>query len=337
MRKIWHYVISEKCNMNCSYCNVDKQSDKKSDFLDFLDFYDKNIFGTPDNYQFDIFGGEPLLYSDTVFEICSFLMSDDNCKKILIPTNGSIFNSKIKNILELNKVQISLSHDGIHQKLNRGNHNIHIDKFIKYGNIKKVHTMVNGNSFQNDSNILINQTKYFQKLGLLADITLVRDTNSFSMLDIELFKTGYDKYIDYFYKNILNDIMDYNDIPSIIGQYMNTFLNKIIRNIEPIDCETGINYFAIKENKVISCERFTSSDDELKLIDYRTTNKYTYSCDTCFIKDFCIKGCPYEIIKNNGVIEPLCEIYKHIILKCTGLIDMDNDQKIINLFLKGNK
>ncbi len=328
--KTWHFVISEKCNMNCTYCNVNKTSNESVDFLNFLSFYDKNIFGKDEQYKFDIFGGETLLWIDDVYQICSFLMNDNNCVRIEIPTNGTIYNNKVEDLLQLDKVTVSISHDGINQKENRGNNKVYLNEFLNTKKVKSVHTMIQGMDLKNNPDILVEQMLFFNSYNIIPDIALVRDINSWDTSSVELFKNGFNDYCKYFEDFILPVINKYTEIPGLILQYLNTFLNKVIDKHDPHGCKLGTDYFAVINNQVISCERFTRTNDEYKLKDI---DKYLKECNNCSIRDYCVKGCTYEIIQNDGVIVELCDIYKHIIKNIKELVL--NNKKLVELYLKG--
>ena len=113
----YHYVLSEKCNMNCTYCNVDKQSKLYSTIEDF-----NNYYSTINDleFDFDIFGGEPFLYLDIVNHIVNELTADRRCRSINITTNGTITNPMVRQISKNSKVHLTISYDGMDQITNRG-------------------------------------------------------------------------------------------------------------------------------------------------------------------------------------------------------------------------
>ena len=54
--KTHHYVQSEKCNLKCTYCNVDTLNKHKHTYDDFLGYYHTYIKPNDEPYNFDIFG-----------------------------------------------------------------------------------------------------------------------------------------------------------------------------------------------------------------------------------------------------------------------------------------
>jgi len=291
------YIISEKCNMNCIYCNVNKSSDQYLSIDDFITFKEE-VLDKLEYYQLDIFGGEPLLFAEIVLEIVKLLQNDNRCNIIMIPTNGSIYNEVVKEILSYDKVYCSISNDGINQIKNRSKLKIYYKEF----NVNRVHLMIGGSDLSKDYNIIIKQHNYFKKLNISCDMTLLRDQNSFSIEQAKLFLENYKEFVD---------TLDFNHIllPKIVTHYLFRFLDNVIYGYINPGCQLGEKYVSFSNNHLISCTRFSRTDDEDKL---EYINDYLKECDTCSIREFCGQGCRYEIIQNDGVIEELCTIYKGI-------------------------
>jgi len=117
--KTWHYVISEKCNLKCLYCNVDVNNNLRLDERAFDIFY-KKILSSNERYILSLFGGEPFLQLDIIEYIISRIKDDVNLISIPITTNGTIYNEQVKRILKCNKIKCTISYDGILQEYNRG-------------------------------------------------------------------------------------------------------------------------------------------------------------------------------------------------------------------------
>ena len=52
--KTIHYVLSEQCNLNCTYCGVDKKNTHYMNFDSFLKFYNDYLKNETEEYNFDI-------------------------------------------------------------------------------------------------------------------------------------------------------------------------------------------------------------------------------------------------------------------------------------------
>lgn len=324
--KYWHYVVSELCNMKCTYCNVDVDNKLRLD-TDFFDkFYNENLYNN-EPFVFSIFGGEVFLQVDIVEYIINKIEKLPNLIQIVITTNGTIYNDNVKRITQHPKVKVTISYDGIYQKKHRGNHKLYIQNLINDG-ATHGHCMITGNDLQD--NILILQHEALVAVGLVPDITLVRDIGSWNYGEMLAFKFEFDKYLKF-----LGDFKQYksfNEIPGLIKTYLNPILEYYMKKNIQKDCGVGDNYWAITpQKKIVACERFERDDNVL------LTNKYiiTNVCDNCDISKFCHRGCTYEQIKNNAPIEELCEIYKHINKELIKLIK-STKYTLLTLFEKEN-
>lgn len=103
--------ITNKCNLRCSYCyerhlNTEYgclSSETRDKIADF-------IISQNDAEIVYLFGGEPLLYKDTVKFYCEKL----NAKQFVITTNGTLLDEDfIKWCADRKNIIINMSHDGI--------------------------------------------------------------------------------------------------------------------------------------------------------------------------------------------------------------------------------
>lgn len=101
--------ITNKCNLKCSYCYErhlnteygslnDETRDRIADFI--------NRQGNADTVY--LFGGEPLLYKDTVKFYCENLTA----RQFVITTNGTLLDEEFIKWCAERKVIINMSHDG---------------------------------------------------------------------------------------------------------------------------------------------------------------------------------------------------------------------------------
>ncbi len=102
--------ITNKCNLKCTYCyerhlNTEYgciTSDIRGKIADFIN--SRNDVGV-----LYLFGGEPLLYKDTVKYYCESIKA----KKYVITTNGTLLEEEFIKWCADRKVTINMSHDGI--------------------------------------------------------------------------------------------------------------------------------------------------------------------------------------------------------------------------------
>ena len=321
------YVISEKCNMNCTYCNVDKKTEKYLDYSDFL-IFKKEHLDKCSNYRLDIFGGEALIFADTILKIVRLLEDDDNCHSILIPTNGSIYNNTVKEIINSKLVtNMVISHDGIFQEKNRADYKL----YFKELNCKRVHLMIIGDNFNNNTNLFIEQDKFFRKDNIKVDMMFVRDKNTFSFNQAELFVKQFNEYLIYL-KPYFKEWKVLSDIPGMIRQYIVQFLSFAIYEHKFDGCSAGKELVSYTNKELLSCTRFSRTNDNYKIYEY---DNYLSECNTCDIRDYCGTGCKYEVIQNNGIIPELCVIYKGIFKVLKQILI--EDKHLLNLYLKGKE
>ena len=329
--KTWHYIISEKCNMKCTYCNVDVDNNIRLDKEFFLEFK-KNIGNEP--YIFSIFGGEPFLQLDIVKFIITELQNDPNLLKIIITTNCTIFNDDVQFVINHPKTQVTISYDGLKQLDHRGNNKLYIKEYIEQG-ASTGHCMITGEDFNIlDTDYIINLHLSIRDVNLTPDITIVRDIGSWNQKQVDNFKQAFKEYVNYIKDNELNNILNFSELPGLIKNYLNSLFEFHIKHNVQKDCGCGTEHFAILPNqKILPCERFDRDNETLSKIPNR--DNILNACNTCDIRDYCHKGCIYEQLKNNAVIPELCEIYKFI-FKTLKILVKETGHKLLKLYTKEN-
>lgn len=135
LAQIVSFMITEKCNLRCTYCY---EEDKKHITMDYevakdaVDFFLEQPI-KEERGIFEFIGGEPLAESELLFKIIKYIDKrlfelDHPWKKNVlyaITTNGTLFTDEIKEVLERNrkKLSVGLSIDGTREahNLNRDN------------------------------------------------------------------------------------------------------------------------------------------------------------------------------------------------------------------------
>ena len=299
-------VLSEKCNLNCSYCGVDKWSKKRIDPDLYLEEFRKMRAAHPnEKIKIDFFGGEPLLQIDLIQQILDGVKDDDNIK-LFMPTNGLLLDEEKVQFLVDNDIEISLSFDGLWQDKNRlqlngkGTLQRFLEKRELFWQIPGVncHTMITKGCY----NLLENHLWIRDNFGFNPELTLVRDVGTWDVRSVEKLKIGIREMFDWY-------IVNPNEpIPYFIMFYLRHFLNYHNKNVVTDNCGAGTDVFMFSENKVVPCTRFKDSPEMIAEIP-----KYARMpvCQTCEVKNYCQKGCLFEQIKNQGPIVELCDIYKY--------------------------
>ena len=96
--------ITNKCNLNCSFCSIDNREKKEMSVSEFKTVMDKITDYTESIYLH--IKGEPLLHSklDDILNIC-----DSKNVKVCITTNGTLLKNKKSVLLKHNIKQINVS------------------------------------------------------------------------------------------------------------------------------------------------------------------------------------------------------------------------------------
>ncbi|WP_408098555.1 radical SAM protein [Peredibacter sp. HCB2-198] len=300
-------ALSEQCNLNCTYCNVDKLSKKRIDPELFLQQYRKKKSEYPnERFQIDFFGGEPLLQWDLVQRITEEIKKDGN--QLFMPTNGLLLNEERVDYLVKNNFRVSLSFDGLWQDLNRPQHNStgslkhYIEKRDLFKKIPDLecHTMVSRGNY----NLLENHLFITELLGINPDLTLVRDVGIWDQEAVQKFNIGFSELVNWYIANA-----DSVEVPGLIHHYLYHIILYTSKRVRVDFCGAGDHYFSFSENKLIPCNRFKDDNSMIaKIPEYKLMKE----CESCDVKNYCKKGCLFENIKNEGPIVELCDIYKHI-------------------------
>ena len=117
------------CNLNCAYCLIEKNLEQRKAFhhnlslddgLDVLKkFSDMAMSQKPSKKTIMLYGGEPLLNKDNLFEFIRFIRSNEKKGlfngevEIVLESNGTIVTDEIAEFLKENNIFIIVSLDGI--------------------------------------------------------------------------------------------------------------------------------------------------------------------------------------------------------------------------------
>jgi uncharacterized protein len=323
-------VLSEKCNLDCSYCGVDKWSKNAIDpDLYLAEFHNMRALYPDETIKIDFFGGEPLLQIPLIQQILDGVQTDGNIE-LTMPTNGLLIDDDTIKFLNNNKIKVSISFDGLWQDRNRlqlnGKGTAH--RFFEKRDLFKqlpgvqCHTMI----YKGCYNLLENHLFIKNNFGFNPGLTLVRDVDVWDAKSVEKLKTGITEIFDWYINN------PNEDIPNFILYYLKHFVNYSVRKHVKDNCGAGTSMFMFSENKVVPCTRFKNSPEMIADIP-----KYAkmQECETCEVKNYCEKGCLFEQIKNKGPIVELCDIYKYVYREVKRLsVSLKDNQNFIEIIQK---
>lgn len=312
-------VLTEKCNMSCTYCYIkQKPSDMTREVFDahysllplILRSYNEQ------NYHAALFGGEPLLNWDLIEYIVPILKRDPKCTQIVVMTNGIVLQKEGKlDWLIKNEIGISLSFDGLWNDINRpllgGKSSLPIYmekdkplyKYLTSGKSCKV--MVSPSSVPT----MVDNYKWFvETLGVSSpDYSLVRDQD-WTDKDVSLFKKEIKLLADQNIKYIQEGIQ------SSVGFFQLAILDMLFGEAydkRPFGCFAGCHGAGfMPDGKVYPCARFGSNEkiilfDSLKKLVYKenftkindpnVSDIRTFEkCKKCILYNYCNAGCTWS-------------------------------------------
>lgn len=320
-------ALSEQCNLNCTYCNVDKLSKKKISAELFLEAFWKKKAELPNElFQIDFYGGEPLLQWPIVKDVIEATKDEKNVQYFM-PTNGLLLNEERVAYLNQHEVLVSLSFDGLWQDANRKQHDgketlsHYIAKKTLFKKIKKkeCHSMI----YKGNYNLLENHLFILDMLELNPDLTLIRDVGVWDDEGSHQFNQAFTEMVNWYIQNV-----DSVEMPKLIKSYLGHIVLYASKKHVVDYCGASETHFSFTENKLIPCNRFKDQAMINKIPEFRQMK----ACESCEVRNFCKKGCLFENIKNEGPILEICNMYKHIykeLLRMTKILNENSTFKIL--------
>jgi uncharacterized protein len=305
--KTFTVVLSEGCNLDCSYCGVDKRSTKTIDVDLFLaELHEMQSQDPLTPIKIDFFGGEPLMQLPMIKQIIDATQSDPLISYGM-PTNGLLLTPDTVKYLVDNRVQVSLSFDGLWQDKNRlqltgrGTLSKILDKKELLRSIPglSVHAMVARGCY----NLLENHLFIKDQLGINPELTLVRDVGTWNATSVERLQVGITELMDWYIDNPTEDM------PTFIRFFLRHFVRHSTHGFVKEYCGAGESVKMFSDNKLLPCTRFKDNPEAISKI---PKFKNMDACKTCEVRSYCEKGCLFEQIKNGGPIVELCTLYKYI-------------------------
>ena len=332
-------ILTEDCNLNCSYCDQihTKKNQNIKNIIDFFNFIKIKEINKP--IQIELFGGEPFLEKDLIFNIFSYIRSIlTGPQRYLITfkinTNGTLWNEKYFELLKylrdnnFNIPNFIISYDGLWQDKRS---NEHLTKIIEE-NIKSIFSIkclasvtkisFSYNGFE-DQNLLKNYLYIINKFPV--SIFTIKH-----YLIRELWKWNekkFKKYQEDFKELLKFDFIQYKNYKKhlvYINQKIHEFLNP------KLGCGLGETRITLKQNEILNCGLDNDFNDEKNI----TSKDIKYNCLSCEIFNYCDKICPKKIFHmNKEGINYWCEIKKieyKILMNYLNKYDFKTYKKIKN-------
>jgi len=200
--------LTDKCNLNCTYCNPENEDFEKLRMLQILSFEELarliKIFVTELGFtKVRLTGGEPLVRKNILafFGMLAEIKKESNFE-LAITTNGTLLEDKIVQLKELGLNKINISLDSLNRRK--------FQKITGHDNFDKVIRSIYAAEKLNYSPVKINSV-------------IMQGVNDDEILDLVDFVNDHDfniRFIEYmpFTKNGWNDdkFLSYNEIKKIV-------------------------------------------------------------------------------------------------------------------------
>jgi len=339
-------VVTESCNLNCEYCYMVNKNQKMTRKV-FDAHYAAlpkimNIYGEK-RFTTTLFGGEPLLNWGLIEHILPIVSKDPKCQGITLPTNGLLIQPYMIDTLKKYNVNISLSFDGLWQENKNDTGLFRFREIRDTLGIKTCKVMIPPQS-QRKVNLKQNYEWFVEEFGMMnPDFTLVRD-DVWYPLDISVFKFEIKELADQTIEYIKQGI---ETLPGIFSLYiLDTLFGKKYGK-RSFGCFAGIHGLGfMPDGKVYPCARFgskeeyeifsstTKSENNMieknykKFLNKNITDPRTFDkCKQCILYEYCNAGCTYSQLKNGGVLDSVCELYKASYEQAFRIVDELKDNK----------
>lgn len=308
--------ITERCNLNCSYCFHPKNDivlsvEEGKKILDRL----KELY--PEEMSMTFFGGEPLLFPETVLQLTQYSKTLWETPRFHISTNGTYFDEDMfKKYKELDfKFQISL--DGIEEvnKVSRGG-----DFSLICSNAKKIIEM-----FPDSTSVRMTVTPENVSFMMKNIEFLHRSIGFIKIMHHIAIEATWEPEVLQIYGNQIEQLYKYNrscmrgNVPFEVPSIEKTF--QVLHCTSEYDkdfCGAGKTYVAILSNgDIYPCHRAASSRifklgnifEEIPLIRgcFASISKETVPiCGQCPTAGTC-HACVITNYKVNGNLDSVCK------------------------------
>ncbi|EOL43022.1 PapB family radical SAM/SPASM ranthipeptide maturase [Enterococcus phoeniculicola] len=342
-------MLIQECNMKCSYCygeggeyfNKGKMSiDTAIKAVDYLikESKEKELLVA-------FFGGEPLMNFRLIKEVVKYCkgkeISTNKIFRFTITTNGTLINKRIEDFLVENNVMIQISLDGNkkqHDKNRffenrRGSYDLILDRTKSL----RERTRVSGRATLTSENL--NYTEIYNHLNDLG-FSAIPMAVAENMIDDEAYEIRIKEFIRLIhYCKELIDLKKYDDvvkIPMIYG---------ILQKLEfpeerQVGCNVGQGVYAVDiDGSLFPCHRFVSKENfKIGDLEIGVENVQEFKdkqhvlnhvkCDSCWARNLCLGGCPFENYEQTGFMEKASSRYCKF-MKMTS-------EEIVKLYLELN-
>ena len=336
-------LISQKCNLKCTYCFGDNGEYSNCGLMSFeiaknsIQFLMSRTKSKDLNICF--FGGEPLINTNLIKEIITYTKLIENNSDIRfsysMTTNGTLINDEIEQMIVKYNINTMISIDG--DKETQDHNRFYANKKgsyeIVFENTKELRNrnLLSARATLTNYNMnILDIHNHLSDLGFKS-VTISPANNLLTSSD-------YDELIE----NQANQIKEFETLISSgffqEARKMNTIckiLHKINKSFfRTRSCGAGRTMWAIDiDGNIYPCQRFVNDkrfvigNVNSKIVDDNflriTSINYYKKCESCWARNLCVGGCANENSFVNGKVnEPsqnICKYYLAMYEQCIKL------------------
>ena len=327
-------MISQNCNLNCTYCFGDKGTYSNRGFMSFETAKRAvDMFGARQETEFTIcfFGGEPLMNVNVMKRIMDYALSVNDKVKFSMTTNGTLINDEIEELIDRYKIYVQISIDG-DKDTHDANRKYSAEKG-SYCEVKSRTEKLRGKysvparatvtpcnlEFYDIADHLVNMNFSNVYLAPAANLMDEQDFINYGKKQLRAFEQ---------YEQMIKE-KRYEEVMKV-GNFM-----KLLKRIQTItskqySCGAGRNMVAVDiDGKVYPCQRFVGQEEfclgkmdagdiykqQKAFLDQMIISRFE-KCSGCWLKNLCMGGCVNENYCLSGNIsipdDKLCTYYQMI-------------------------
>lgn len=302
--KAVYLIMGEKCNFNCRYCLQHNlfTTPCSSDIDDRIFAYLNNLSPDKDKILFMFWGGEPLLYIDTIRLFVGKLNKDKF--NFSIVSNGELLDEDIVNFINENNINFTLSNDGKETANFRTRNMLESESFVKLlkeiNGTKSVASVISAQNYKVDSiweyvSEKIGGHVYINYDYIMDTGSTPKDLTNFNFAEFEEYMAT---LFNGFQEKIVNNTLTYNE-----AVYLNSIIKKLVEEYVSgstpcgttvhtlnIDC-MGNSYLCHNSGIKLGNVLKQNYDEIIKEFNDKY-NKYSIGvCVHCEAVKYCRSGC----------------------------------------------
>ena len=330
-----YLCMGSACNANCKYCSQHKTnfelqesniSDKLRSYLEDITKYRDN---TDNKLNIIFWGGEPLLYMDTIKEVISILKDSVNYGLV---SNGLLISEDIVEFLNSNNISYTLSNDGPNTIHTRGFNvldnpeKVELFKKIDHFAIELVLTAYsyNLNEIEKYYNVLFGYAPNLEVDTLYCFNNTSSDLYTFTNEQYNVFSSVCKDVFDRVYNELINNnTLGHNYY--IMKKWIDNIINKEQNNIEPL-CDVLHKRLDIDmQGNILTCHNYNvvigTTDDFLSDINCKQDKIIHYvdeECRKCSYNSICLH-CPHPDYSIEGN-KAICILRRIIMSRCVEFV-----------------